>query len=54
MEQRIVPRDKLVHDALDPAQRQRRGRQRYYAKRQEIIDYTRDGRARTLREKMGK
>ena len=54
MEQRIVPRDKLLRDALDPAQKQRRARQRYFEKHREIIDYSRDGRARTLREKMGK
>lgn len=51
---RIVSKEKFLRDALDPHQKQRRGRQRYFEKHREIIDYTRDGRARTLREKMGK
>ena len=54
MEQRIVPRDKLIQDALSPAAKQRRARQRYFEKHREIIDYSRDGRAKALRKKIGK
>lgn len=52
--ERIIPRDKLLRDYFDPHQKQRRARQRYFEKHREIIDYSRDGRAKALREKIGK
>ena len=50
----VISKERLLRDALDPWQKQRRARQRYFAKHREIIDYSRDGRAKALREKMGK
>jgi hypothetical protein len=50
MEQRIVPRDKLIQDALSPAAKQRRARERYYRRHGEWIAYRRDVFAKKLHD----
>jgi hypothetical protein len=47
----VISKERLLRDALDRQQKERRARQRYFAKHREIIDYSRDGRAKAMREK---
>ena len=51
MEQRIVPRDKLLRDALDPHQKQRRAKKRLEAREREYRQYAGERKAKHLREK---
>lgn len=54
MEQRIVPRDKLMRDALDRRQKERRAKQRVEAREREYRSYAGERQVKAMRRELGK